>query len=147
MTLQDRIKKVAASTAPSMVPGESNLPVPLSKEDEAVPSIHDLVADRRTCTELARLTAEYGELGEEKHNIQKQQDNISAKIKAIMGAHQIAKALSGEWRLNYYDSPRSSIKQERLLARGVSLADIDYATVTTHSYALRVTRQMLQDEA
>ena len=149
--LRDRIKTIAAQSAPSMVPAPretqqaEDIPAPPQKEEEVVPSIADIIPDLKERLLLARLVATYGEMGITKHSLDKQQKALSTQAKKIVGKYGIARAVSGEWRISYYNAARETLSKELLLAAGVPLATILACTKTTPAYTLRISK--IKDEA
>lgn len=139
--LRERIKELAAQSAPSMVPSPREVPPPPpEKEVEVLPSIVDLVEDRKTRLEIVRLVNEYGSLGEELKPLKKRQKQLSDRLKVLVGKAGIGKAASGDWRINYYSGERSTLKATLLLALGVSVDTISAATEIKSTYTLRITR-------
>ena len=62
--LRDKIKQVAAQSAPTMVPTQYEKPAPPPiKEEEVVPQLSDVVKDRKKALEVSQLAAKCGELG------------------------------------------------------------------------------------
>jgi hypothetical protein len=139
-SIRDRIKQIASQTAPSMVPvpREEEIPAPPEKEEEAVPDISELVTDVKTRLELARMVNRYGELGLLKSPIAKEQKKLSEAMKKIAGKWKVGRAIVGDWRLAYYNSPRESLSEQLLLEAGVSIDIIKKCRVKKDSYTIRV---------
>lgn len=133
--LKRELENAAASAAVSM-----NIPAPPPKEEEVIPDLSEIVKDRKMRLLVARKAAELGELSEQISKLEKQQDTMSKELKKLVGTLKIGKAISGEWRINYYGGVRKSIKAALLLAAGITQATINACTKQTDTYTLKVTR-------
>ena len=144
--LRDRIKAIAAQSAPSLVP-DMKPAAPPRKEEEVIPHLDDVVKDRKQALEIARMIEQCGTLSAQSHQIEKQKKPLVEKLKYLIGNVHVGKIFSGAWRVNYYSAPRSTITEENLkyclLARGFQPKDvaaiISESTSTSESYTLRIT--------
>ena len=131
--LHERIKRMAAKSAPSMMPQEMQAapePVvaPPEKEIAVVPKLHELISDRKLSLELARKIQRLGEIARMKSALAKEEKPLKDWAKSMAGKYHISAAEAGDWRLSYYASPRATIKEEllvkALLGRGWQPKDI-----------------------
>jgi len=138
-TLAERTKEAVAATAtaPSMVP---DLPAPPPKEEEVVPSVKDLIHNKKDLLTLRRLMTEHISLSAVEREAGSKKKKITEQIKKLAGTYQIGKADYDGDRINYYSSERKTIKPDLLLAQGVQPNIILKATETTVSYALKITQ-------
>lgn len=134
-TLDDRIKSATATTAPSMVP-EALVPPP---PPETLPDMTVLVPFAQRLR-VAQLIARHVELGEQASAIKKERDKLTAAIKPLMGQLKLAKATWGDYHLAYFNTPRTSFNQNKLLDFGIQPSVIAACTETKDSYTLRITR-------
>lgn len=145
---QKELEKIRAASAPSMIPAPRDIPAPPPKTEEVVPDIATIVTDRKARLEIARLVERHGELGKELTPLNKERKGLTEKIKRLAGTFGLGKAMCGEWRINYYDSPKTSLDKkaliQSLLDQGVqpSVAQkaISDATTTKPSYTLKITK-------
>lgn len=137
MTLRDKMAKETAKMAPSMIP--STPAPPPKKSVEIIPDFQTAVKERRDRLDLARMTLEYKALSADIDKKEKSKKDISTKLKDILGRNSLDTLQVNEYKLKYFNVPRSTIKADRLLAAGVQESVIVAATVTTDSYQLRVT--------
>ncbi len=116
-------------------------------EPEYVPDIQEMGLDKRTLSQLSNLIIQHGELGYEKRKLEKERDKLTPEIKAILGEYQIGKCLCGEYRVAYFNVPRTSLSKELLLENGVPPAVIAACTVTKDVYTLKITPQGEKEES
>ena len=144
-SLDARIKEqVGKSSTASMVPDYT--PPPPPAEEEVIPDIRELVdsaADRLRIVQLVEQSAAWGQQEKEAAKARKP---ITELIKKLAGKYGISKAMCGEYRLNYYNSPRSTLSRELLLSAGVSPKTLDACTTVKDSYTLRISVNGQDDE-
>ncbi len=142
-----KLKEIAAQTAPSMIPGPAEeTPAPPEKPEE-LPNVATLIPNQKMRLEFEKLVDRHGEIGQELAPLNKERKTLTDKIKKLAGTYGVGKAVAGAWRINYFNSPRSSVDQTKLtqalLELGVSMATIkkavDRATTVKDSYTLKVT--------
>ncbi len=146
LTVAQRIRAVAAASAPSMIPVPYEVPAPPpEKEEEIVPPISDLIEDMKVRLELARLVDLQGRINIQLSPLNKDKKKLTDRIKLIVGKFKIGKALSGDWRINYYNAPRSFLDEMKLLAvkperlvNGITQEIIDECYSKKDSYTLRI---------
>jgi len=149
LSIRERIKKVAAQSAPSMYPldpAEDKPTPPPEKEVLVVPQLKDLVPDRKLSLELARKIQRLGEISRMKSELTKEDAPIKNWVKDVAGVFKISDAQSGDWRLKYYASPRATINPDMLmkalLKRGVLPKEIEdiieESTKTSDGFTLKV---------
>lgn len=142
--LSSLIKQVGAAAAPSMVPEEPKPPAPPPKEETK--ELSDILKDRRQRLMVARLIQEQGELGRQESEIKKKRKQITAVLKKFAGDYKVDACISGDWRLSYFSTDRSSLDKQKLLDQGVSPEVIRKATVKKTSYSLRVALAGAEEE-
>lgn len=113
-TLRDRINEIAAKAAPSLVPEARDLP-PAPPVKEVIPMLADVVEDRRQRLELARMIERCGVLSQSISQATKEKKPLTELIKKAVGKLGIARCFSGDWRVSYYNAPRKSIKEAKLV--------------------------------
>lgn len=134
-TLDDRIKASTTTTAPSMVPDAPIAPPP----PEALPDMTELVpAGQRLL--LAKMIARHEDLGTQMSAMKKERDKITDAIKPLMGRLKLSKAQWGDYKLAYFNTPRSSFDQNKLLDFGVQPAVIAACVTVKDSYTLRISK-------
>src|SRR3990167_5127515 len=139
-TLKDRLNKATQQSKPNLMPQDPP-PPPQKEEEEPIPDMTEVVYDKADQMRLQSLIGDYlvwqsaaKEAGDEK-------DKISAQIKQIVGTYELSKLTVNGNLVNYFDSPRKTIKAELLLQHNVSPRVIQECTQVTHSYTLRITKQ------
>jgi len=144
--IRERIAVIAAQSAPSMVPVPSERPLPPpEKEEELIPPISDLIEDNKMRLKLAQLVDQHGQISEMLKPYNKEKKLLTDKIKVFTGKFGIGKAISGEWRINYYNAPRETLDESLLLAAGVSIDTIKACKVKKDSFTLRITKEGADD--
>jgi hypothetical protein len=135
-SLKDRVAKVGRSAGVDMNPNRPIPPPP--KEEDIPPDIRELVTgpDLRS---LTVMVTEHAELGMQISGVKKQRDALSAKIKNLLGKHEISQCMCEGNRVNYYGGERHTIKSSLLLDHGVSPAVIEACTEVKVTYTLRIT--------
>src|SRR5258707_9273137 len=73
-----------------------------------------------------------------REQLQAQIDGISAELKAECGLRGVRRIPSGPWDVLMVGQERKTINVKKLLSAGVSVAQIEAATETTHVEQLRV---------
>jgi hypothetical protein len=148
-TLKERIKELAAQSAPSMIPVPREADIaPPEKEVEVIPSVAELIEDGKTKLELARMVDRVGVIGSVVSPLSKEKKKLVEKIKIVVGKYKIGKALSGEWRINYYNAPRKFLDPAKLMAippeelvHGITQVIINRCYSESASYTLRITKE------
>lgn len=144
-SLRERIEalsKKAAVTAPSMVPQKRQAkpkPEPKAKakaqEEPFVPA-EDLGS---VGTILAELAESYAAYSAQEREAQAAKDELGSQIKALCKEHGLSRVQSGTHRVAYYNVPRSTIKADLLMAKGIQPKIIEACTVRTDVWQVRVT--------
>ena len=119
---------------------------PPAKEAEIIPDVRELIDDVKTRNLLAKLVTQSIDWQQTEKEAKKAREPITTQIKKILGDYEVGKAVCNGYRLNYFNSPRSSISKELLLSNGVSPAIITKCTTTSNSYTLRITAPGEEDE-
>ena len=135
-TMKDRLRRATGSGI-SMVP-QDKVPAPPKKEEERVPLLKELIADRKDKNSMTLMVERYLAWSLQEKEAKKEKDVLSKAMKIIVGSYGISKVMVGVNTVNYFNAPRSSIKSELLLAQGVSPEIIERATESTPAWTLRV---------
>ena len=136
-TMKSRLRQAVGGGA-SMIPSET-APPPPKKEEEAVPQLNELIdsrSERRTFTALVKSYLDFSEDAKIADTAKKR---ISTELKKVVGSYGISKVLVDGNLVSYFNSPRSTIKQDLLLAAGVSPKIINECTEVKDAYTLRIT--------
>lgn len=149
LTVAQRIRAVAAASAPSMIPVPYEAPAPPpDKEEEVIPTLADVIKDTKARLELARLVDLQGSINVQLTPLNRDKKKLTERIKILVGKFKIRKALSGDWRINYYNAPKSFLSESKLLAvkperlvNGITQAIIDECYDKKDSYTLRITAE------
>lgn len=136
-SLRKRMDAVSAGAAPSLVP----FVPPPAKEEEVIPDLKEIMSQKKDYLEAKRLILRSIELAEAEKPIKKEREQITAKLKNLLGRSGVAKAMVEDIRVNYYAGERSSIDGGKLLTLGVAPSIIREATNVTTTYTLKLTRQ------
>ena len=72
-----------------------DVPAPPEKEVDVVPTISELVQDRKVALKIAQLAAELGQLNEAASAARKKQEAVSAQLKKLVG--EVESSLSKDW--------------------------------------------------
>jgi len=142
--LKQRMASATAASAPSLVPEQLNPPPP--KEEEVIPTLQELITDRKDFLALKRLVNEDIALKEVEANAKKQRKPLISKMKNLLGKYHVGKALLDDIRVNYFATGRSTIKADLLLDNGVSPAVIQKCTITSEVYTLKLSRGKDEEE-
>lgn len=135
-SLDDRIKAATATNAPSMVP-DTPAPPPLP---DKLPDMTQLITDAKQRLTVARMIARHEELGAMMSAAKKERDKLTDAIKPLMGKLKLGRASWGEYRLCYFNTPRSTLDKDELLNHGVQPSVIAACTKVKDSYTLRITK-------
>jgi hypothetical protein len=95
---------------------------------------------------IARMIARHEELGAQMSAMKKEREKITDAIKPLMGKLKLAKASWGDYRLSYFNTPRSTLDKALLLSHGVQPNVITACTVVKDSYTLRISRGGEEEE-
>lgn len=143
-SMNQRLKDaVGASAAPSMVPFK---PPPTPKEEEVIPDIREVVDNPSDLTKLVKLVKTYSEWQAQESEAKRAKKPLNEDIKKLLGKYSVVKAWCGGLKVNYFNSPRTSISKDLLLANGVSPLVIAKSTTTKDVYSLRITEPGQEDD-
>lgn len=145
-TVLERLKKVAAQSAPSMNPNAPDIAAPPPPEEEKAPALDSLISVRRDKLEAARLTERCGQIGQQMSVLKKEDKGLRDRLKNLLGTYKIRAAVSNEWKLSYYPTEKESLDKQLLTIalnkRGLSVTDImeifKESTKTKTSATLRI---------
>ena len=118
---------------------------PPAKEAEVVPDIREVIASVADRNKLAKLIEQQAEWGKVESEAKKTRKPLTEAIKKLVGAYEVTKMMCNGYRVSYFDSPRTSISEDALLAAGVSPTIINKCKVTSHAYTLRITQPGEED--
>lgn len=142
MTLAERLRASIKQSKGNLNP---ELPPPPEPEEQ-IPDIRDFDLPSATRLQLVRLTEEHRELGDQAGEIKKQRDQLTSKIKKILGEYKVGKALVGDLRVTYFNAPRTSLNKIKLMENGVTVKQIQASEETKDSYTLRISRVGQEEE-
>lgn len=129
-------KAVGKTAAPSMIPEKFVPPPP--KQEEVIPDLKSLIESRIEYKMLEGLITESADWAQQEREAKKARRPITEKIKQVLGKHGVSRAMCGEYRVIYYNAPRTSISKELLLSAGVDPEVIEECTISKDAYTLRI---------
>ena len=136
-TLNERLKEATKQKGADMNPSRPAPPPP--KEEEIVPDMADVIADRKERKAVSNLVAQYFLFHAQEKEAAQGKKVVTDQLKKIMGSYGIGLMAVDNNRVNYYQQERSSIKSDLLLDHGVAPSIIEACTKTTTSYGLKIT--------
>lgn len=140
MNLEDRLKATVGRSRLGSLTPEQPEPPPV-KTEERIPDLREVIASPVERLKMARLVEQIGELNEQERKIKAAKKPLVLAAKKLAGQHQIGKAQVGEYRLSYYNSPRTRLDEFTLMKNGVSPKVIANSKITKDSYSLKITKQ------
>lgn len=136
-SLKDRLSKVAGKSGVNLNP-EDVAPPPV-KEVEKIPDMREVIVDAKERLKLMRLIEAHVAFGIQEKEAKKARAPLTIQIKDILGRNNASKLMVDGNRINYFNSPRSTIKGDLLLAHGITPKVIAECTVTSDAYTLKIT--------
>jgi hypothetical protein len=142
--LEQDMARIAKAHAPSMVPQWHDKP---EVEEEPAPDLREVVTDRAAQLRLIRLVNSAMIFKAQKAEAAKAEKPVVNAIKQILSQWDVGRVMVDGHKLNYFDVPRRSIKEDKLtlalLDRGMSPAEIKevvaLSTVEKTSSTLKIT--------
>ena len=142
-SLKQKMAKSVAGSAPSLLPGKPREIVEDFLPEDVVPPIDQLIADKDDVETLRGLIRAHLEINQEKKALEKKVDNLSTRIKSIIGQYGIEKAVCDGANISYYPVPRRTINGTKLLGAGVPEETITLCTDVSTSYTLKITAEKI----
>jgi len=135
-TMKSRLRQAVGGGA-SMVP--SDPAPPPSMEEEVVPQLKELIDSLKERRSFTALVESYLAYSEDAKIADAAKKRISTEMKKVVGSYGISRVMVEGNLVNYFNAPRSTIKQDLLLAAGVSPKIINECTEVKNAYTLRIT--------
>lgn len=132
-----QIRAQQKANRPSLIPVAAKPRAP-EREVEVLPNA-DVILDAETARTLTELVETHAQLATRLRDLDAEKTACAERIKALCQDSHLDRVQAGSYRVRLYDSPRSTIKRDLLLANGVTPAVIAACTVTTVSTNLRIT--------
>lgn len=145
----DALSKQSSATAPSLVPKKrESKPKPEPKkgkpEEPYIPAAQAL--PKGSAGMLAEMAEAYALYAAREKAAKDAKDELSTQIKALCVQHKLSRVQTAGYKLSYFNSPRSTIKADLLLAKGVQPSIIADCTQKTDAWQIRVTALAAAEE-
>lgn len=138
--LSKRLEEVGRTAAISLGKRPLSKPLPPKKEKEEPVSIDSLVS-RGVAMEVKALVEESMEYKDTIDAAEKKRAKCTKRLKELVEKNGLESALVNDFKLLYFNAPRSSLDRDLLLMLNVSPKIIQEATVTRDVYTLKITKR------